>query len=207
MEKERLFQGEYIFVCGKGIELRILGQQDKRDYIRTMGPMPTAGDAELAKKIKEEAWQGLNSHNNIAFAIFDIGTGEYLGYCEYKHIHSSSPDIGIVLLPEHQHKGVGYTVCKKMIDLAFSRTAVPALYYKVERGNKPSIALAEKLGARLFKTELLYEQLLSSFKLLDPEELEDKAIQRFMDALSQHSEELSKREYDKDILIYKISRD
>lgn len=133
-----------------------------------------------------------------------------MGYCQYKNITTSKPDIGIELLPEYRGRGIGYVVCAALIDIAFERTDLTEIFYKLERSNTASMALVEKLGGKRSSTRHTWEQLLSALRSMTDEELRtlpEKNAAALAEALERYGEELSEKEYPTDILIYAIEKD
>ena len=154
-------------------------------------------------------WQSRISENLITYSILSPETLGFMGYCQYKNLSTSKPDIGIEILPKFQHQGLGYAVCCALISAFFEKTSYPAIYYKVERRNAPSNALIAKLGGTRDSVNHTHEQFLSMLNTLSAEEIAEhgRNMPAFIASLEKYKCELSEQEYPTDILIYRIDRD
>ena len=189
--------------------LKPMDEKDKPDYMQLLSENSVIKNSPLCKTVWEEMWQSRISDDLITYSILSPETLEFMGYCQYKNLSTIKPDIGIDLLPQFQHQGLGYAVCCALINVFFERTAFPEIYYKVERRNTPSIALVEKLGGTRDSVNHTHEQLLSILNSLSAEEIAERGrnIPAFIASLENYKSELSEEEYPTDVLIYRIDRD
>ena len=181
----------------------------KNDYMRLVSENSVIKHSSLCETVWEEMWLNRISENLITYSILSPKTQEFMGYCQYKNLSTSRPDIGIEILPHFQGRGLGYAVCCALISVFFEKTSFPEIYYKVERKNTPSIALVEKLGGMLDSVNHAHAQLLSLLKKLSVEDI--TKLGRNASALiaspEKYDDELAEVEYPSDVLIYRIARD
>lgn len=188
--------------------LRPMKEQDKQAYMQLISENSIIKGSYLSAQAWEEMWLSCMDENTVTYSILNPETVEFMGYCQYKNLSTSKPDIGIELLPQFQHKGLGYAVCNALMHVFFEKTAFQGIYYKVERKNAASIALVEKLGGKRDSVDHLHEQLLSALHALSDEELAQyaRSALALIAALEKHGDSLSEKEYPTDILIYRIDR-
>ena len=189
--------------------LKPMDEKDKPDYMQLLSENSVIKNSPLCKTVWEEMWQSRISDNLITYSILSPKTQEFMGYCQYKNLSTTKPDVGIDLLPQFQHQGLGYAVCCALISVFFEKTSLPGIYYKVERRNTPSIALVEKLGGTRDSVNQTHEQLLSILNSLSAEEIAERGrnVPAFIASLENYKSELSEEEYPTDVLIYRIDRD
>ena len=189
--------------------LKPMEEKDKPDYMNLISENSIIKESILCEKVWEEMWQSRISENLITYSILSPETLGFMGYCQYKNLSTSKPDIGIEILPKFQHQGLGYTVCCVLISVFFEKTSLPGIYYKVERRNTPSIALVEKLGGIRCCVDHTHERLLSILNSLSAEEIAERGrnVPAFIASLENYKSELSEEEYPTDVLIYRIDRD
>lgn len=188
--------------------LKLLDEKHKHEYLKLVLGYSTGNDSSQSDAMCEDIWQRRSNNYTVTYAILSPQTLEFMGYCQYKNLSSSMPDIGIEILPQFQHQGLGYSVCCTLVSAFFEKTSCSEIYYKVERKNAPSIALIEKLGGKRDGVNHTHEQLLSILNSLSAEEIakQGRNTLAFITALEQYSQELSEQEYPTDILIYRIDR-
>ena len=189
--------------------LKPMEEKDKPDYMNLISENSIIKESILCEKVWEEMWQSRISENLITYSILSPETLGFMGYCQYKNLSTSKPDIGIEIFPKFQHQGLGYTVCCALISVFFEKTSLPGIYYKVERRNTPSIALVEKLGGIRCSVDHTHERLLSILNSLSAEEIAERGrnVPAFIASLENYKSELSEEEYPTDVLIYRIDRD
>lgn len=189
--------------------LKLLDEKHKHEYLKLVLGYSTVNDSSLSDAFCEDIWQRRINDHTVTYSILSPQTLEFMGYCQYKNLSTTKPDIGIEILPQFQRQGIGYAVCCTLIRVFFGKTSCSEIYYKVERKNTPSIALIEKLGGKRDGMNHTHEQLLSILNSLSAEEIakQGRNAPAFIVALEQYSHELSEQEYPTDILIYRIDRD
>lgn len=62
-------------------------------------------------------------------------------------------EVGWTISPDHVRKGYGYEAAKASIEYAFTTLGWSRLIHVIMEGNLPSIALAEKLGSTLLRSQ------------------------------------------------------
>jgi len=203
LQDNPLFSDNRMFV------LKLLDEKHKHEYSKLVLGNSTVNDSSQSGAICEDIWQRRINDHTVTYSILSPHTLEFMGYCQYKNLSTSKPDIGIEILPQFQRQGIGYAVCCTLVSAFFEKTSCSEIYYKVERKNAPSIALIEKLGGKRDGVNHTHEQLLSILNAMSAEEIAKQGhnAPAFIAALEQYSHELSEREYPTDILIYRIDRD
>lgn len=209
MDTNIFLQDNPIFSNSPMFVLKLLDEKHKHEYLKLVLGYSTVNDFSPSDAICEDIWQRRINDNTVTYAILSHQTMEFIGYCQYKNLSTSMPDIGIEILPKFQRQGLGYAVCCTLISTFFEKTSCSEIYYKVERKNTPSIALIEKLGGKRDGVHYTHEQLLSILHAMSTEEIAKQGCNAsaFIAALEQYSHELSEQEYPTDILIYRIDRD
>ena len=189
--------------------LKPMDEEHKQNYMQLLSENSSIKNSPLCEIVWEEMWQRRISEDLITYSILSPKTQEFMGYCQYKNLSTNKPDIGIELLPQFQHQGLGYAVCCALISVFFEKTSFSEIYYKVERRNTPSIALVEKLGGTRNGVNYSHEHLLSIFNSLSLEEITKlgRNAPEFIPSLEKYISEQSKEEHSMDILVYQISRD
>lgn len=209
MDTNIFLQDILLFPDNPDFALKVMDDKYKQEYIKLILGNSIVNDSSQSDAICEDIWQRRTNDYTVTYSILSPQTLEFMGYCQYKHLSTSKPDIGIEILPQFQRQGIGYAVCRTLIHVFFEKTSCSEIYYKVERKNTPSIALIEKLGGTRDKVNHTHEQILSILNSLSVEELSERGrnASAFIYALEQYSHELSEQEYPTDILIYRIDRD
>lgn len=189
--------------------LRPMKETDKQAYMHLLSENALVDESPIGKEVREEMWLNRINKNTVTYSICSSQNGEFMGYCQYKNLSTSKPDIGIELLPQFRKQGIGYGVCSALIRVFFEKTASSEIYYKVERKNAASIALVEKLGGKRDGVNHVHEQLLSALNTMSAEEIAKyaRSASALITALEKYGEELSEMEYPTDILIYRIDRE
>lgn len=189
--------------------LKPMEEKDKPDYMQLISENSALKNSPQCETVWEEMWQSRINENTITYSILSPKTQEFMGYCQYKNLSTTKPDIGIELLPKFRKQGLGYAVCSALIRVFFEKTAFSEIYYKMERKNTASIALVEKLGGKRDGLNHVHEQLLSALNTMSAEEIAKyaRSASALITALEKYGEELSEMEYPTDILIYRIDRE
>ena len=87
------------------------------------------------------------------FSVVLKETGEWVGRIGPYYPHGwPIPEIGWAVHPAHTRKGYAYEAARASIDYVFNVLGWERACHVIVDGNTPSIALAEKLGARLLET-------------------------------------------------------
>lgn len=209
MDTNIFLQDNPIFSNNPMFVLKLLDEEHKHEYLKLVLGYSTVNDSSLSDAFCEDIWQRRINDHTVTYSILSPQTLEFMGYCQYKNLSTTKPDIGIEILPQFQRQGIGYAVCCTLIRTFFEKTSCSEIYYKVERKNAPSIALIEKLGGKRDGVHYTHEQLLSILHAMSTEEIAKQGCNAsaFIAALEQYSHELSEQEYPTDILIYRIDRD
>lgn len=209
MDTNIFLQDNPIFSNNPMFVLKLLDEKHKHEYLKLVLGYSAVNDSSPSDTFCEDIWHRRINDYTVTYSILSPQTLEFMGYCQYKNLSTSKPDIGIEILPQFQHQGLGYAVCCTLVSAFFQKTSCSEIYYKVERKNAPSVALIEKLGGKRDGVNHTHEQLLSILNAMSTEEIakQGHSTQAFIAALEQYSHELSEQEYPTDILIYRINRD
>lgn len=85
------------------------------------------------------------------WGVFDKKTGKMIGRCGIDP-HEHGIELGYIISPEFQRRGLAYEVCTAIIEHA-RKMDIPELFVKVDKENMASIALAKKLGFEYLEDE------------------------------------------------------
>ena len=83
--------------------------------------------------------------DEIRCLIYESGNSDAVGFIEASTNMDNHKEIGIAILSEYRHKGLGYAASYRFIKYLFDNQDVDAIYWNVFRHNTPSIKIAEKL--------------------------------------------------------------
>ncbi|MBY8976199.1 GNAT family N-acetyltransferase [Rhodobacteraceae bacterium NNCM2] len=85
-----------------------------------------------------------------AFSVEDRASGAYLGEVGlFRPAHYPETELGWMVVPEAEGKGIAREAALCVRDWAFEAHGLSGLVNYIDPGNARSIALAERLGARL----------------------------------------------------------
>ena len=87
--------------------------------------------------------------DEIRCLIYESGNSDEVGFIEASTNMDNHKEIGIAILSEYRHKGLGYAASYRFIKYLFDNQDVDAIYWSVFRHNTSSIKIAEKLGGKL----------------------------------------------------------
>ena len=83
--------------------------------------------------------------DEIRCLIYESENSDAVGFIEASTNMDNHKEIGIAILSEYRHKGLGYAASYRFIKYLFDNQDVDAIYWNVFRHNTPSIKIAEKL--------------------------------------------------------------
>lgn len=86
-------------------------EKDKQAYMHMLSESALVDELPMGKEVREEMWLNRINKNTVTYSILSPESGEFIGYCQYKNLSTSRPDIGIELLPQFRNQGIGYAVC------------------------------------------------------------------------------------------------
>lgn len=92
------------------------------------------------------AWEDLLSAEHLTCSILKKETGAFCGFCQLQWIFSATPELGIDLLPEYQKQGIAMEVLPPFLSRAKKLLPISHFYAKIQKQNRPSQRLAEKIG-------------------------------------------------------------
>ena len=127
----------------------------KMDQEAAQFVMPSATVAEAWRAMAYMAghWQ-LRGFGNWSLERKD--TKEHIGYCgHYYPMEWPEPEIGWCIYSEFQHKGYATEAAQAAILYAYEKLGWKTAMSLIAKGNEPSIALAERLGAK-FESSIQY---------------------------------------------------
>ena len=88
------------------------------------------------------------------FSLEDKQTGQWVGRAGPWFPEGwPGQEIGWTISPDHLRKGYAYEAARASIDFVFGELGWSSVIHVIMEGNAPSIALAEKLGSRLLRTQ------------------------------------------------------
>lgn len=83
--------------------------------------------------------------DEIRCLIYESGNSDEVGFIEASTNMDNHKEIGIAILPEYRHKGLGYAASYRFIKYLFDTQEADTIYWSVFRHNTSSIKIAEKL--------------------------------------------------------------
>ena len=142
-----------IDISDEKIRLRTLCKEDEETYLYLQRHASLV--APLYEKNKD-LWEYMIpdlkeklEDDEMRCLIYEIGNSDAVGVIEASMNMDNHKEIGIAILPEYRHKGLGYAASYRFIKYLFDNQETDAIYWNVFRHNIPSIKLAEKLGGKL----------------------------------------------------------
>ena len=159
MNKKQLFDGIGEFGRTDRVYLYVLTEEDKEIFLSYKMNEGYKGNT-YSEAYANALWESANGESILTFCIWNIETEEYLGFCNYSELNHEFPAIGIELVETAQNQGLGYEVCKLLLENYFEKTDMPYIRYEVMRSNVRSRHLAEKLGGKLKEINPLSDALV-----------------------------------------------
>ena len=139
-----LFDADGIFLKTPNYILRRIAAEEKPYYeelARAEHPeIPYTSNAPLV-------WDDLMSEDDLlTCSILQRNTGVFCGFCQLQQVFSTTPELGIDLLPAYQHSGIATEVLPPFLAQAKKLLQNNYFYSKIKKSNIPSQKLAEKIG-------------------------------------------------------------
>lgn len=133
---------------------------------------------EREEEIEYQANYIANIYRVYGFGLWivcDINTGEMIGRAgvEYRpddqgDIRFGSAELGYMISPKYQNRGIGTEVCRAILDYARDEIGLYEVTARVDLRNTPSVRIARKLGLRPTGKIVGSEEVLS---LIFPENM------------------------------------
>lgn len=92
------------------------------------------------------AWEDLMEEDHLTCSILQKDTQTFCGFCQLQWIFTSTPELGIDLLPQYQKQGIAKEVLPALLFQAKKLLPIAYFYSKIKKNNPPSQRLAEKIG-------------------------------------------------------------
>lgn len=164
------FQRDIQFTSQR-LHFEIVSDQYVQDIFRELTPevakflpfVPT-GKIEDTYGFVSYSLNQLKKGEDITFVVLDRETNSFVGCCGIHEITSESASLGIWLKESASGKGLGTELIEALEDYANEILSVDCLIYNVDKNNKGSIKIAEKLGFVYHKSFL---RKVSEEKVLD----------------------------------------
>ncbi len=136
-------------------------ERDFEDWARTMGDERTVRFMGGRVLDRAQAWRNMASligHWTIRgygyFSVETKDTGEWVGRVGPFYPEGwPAPEIGWTISPDHWGKGYATEASRAMIDYVFNTLGWSRVIHVILTGNERSIAVAEKLGSTLLRTQ------------------------------------------------------
>lgn len=158
IDKKQFFDGIGKFGRTERVHLTMLTEAEKDLYLSNRFP----GKYKVATVLDdwfETIWKVSNDESVLTFCVWDNVSNAYVGYCNYNALEKDMAAIGIELIEEYQNKGLGYEICRLLLERFFEKTEEPYIHYEVQRSNERSRHLCEKLGGVLLDVSPLSPKL------------------------------------------------
>ncbi len=136
-------------------------ERDFEPWARSMADEITVRYLGTAPMNREQAWRNMAmaiGHWAIRgygfFCLEHRETGQWVGRVgPWNPEGWPAPEIGWTISPDHLRQGYAYEAAVVSLDYVFNVLDWPRVIHVIMEGNQPSIALAEKLGSRLVRTQ------------------------------------------------------
>ena len=117
------------------------------EVIRYTGD-PPFGSVEEARTFIEE-YDAYAKHGIGRWAVIEVETGDFIGFCGLKKHDDGEVDLGYRLRRDRWGKGYATEAAQRSIEYAFEDLKLESLIGRVAKENYPSIRVLEKLGFAL----------------------------------------------------------
>jgi RimJ/RimL family protein N-acetyltransferase len=88
------------------------------------------------------------------FSLEHKKSGEWVGRVgPWYPLGWPAPEVGWTISPDHLRQGYGFEAARASIDYAFATLGWSRVIHVILEGNQPSVALAEKVGSTLIRTQ------------------------------------------------------
>ncbi len=142
------------------VTLQPMTEADFPEYLPHTAAATAAAGSDMEDLFKEKCRELLSDENAITFTIRLKENGMYIGYFDLSGL-DALPELGIDLIESHRRQGLGYEICRSVINYLFCYSDIAVLKYKCFRINTASLRLAKKLGAVPVKEVRMFEDLQS----------------------------------------------
>lgn len=138
--------GKFLAENGR-VVLRAVSDEDYENYMEVSYECSIMRGAFKDDAFKKDLWESFLSDTAVNFSIFDIVTGEYVGYCGIKNINVENWELVIELLKKYRHREYGYHALVVMLNALTELTGKTTYRSRVDSDNYASQNLMKKIGA------------------------------------------------------------
>lgn len=147
--KNQFFDENSIFAETEHYLLRRILPQDRQSYEQlALHTLPDFLNLpqDAQERTVAHVWDTLQEDTHLTCTLIQKTDNAFCGFCQLQWIFSSTPEIGIALLPNFQKRGIALEILPVFMQQA--KKILPISYFtaKIKRDNLPSQHLAEKLG-------------------------------------------------------------
>lgn len=136
-------------IMREDIEIRPLSKrQDCEDYVRLQKEVSPFRHMFDEKDFCDKSWEEMFTEGRIPYAITQVETEEFCGYCAIKNIKQDKPEIEIELLEKFRGCGIGYTALCNLIYTMKEIHGVKNFTYCTDSDNFASQGLVSKVGGK-----------------------------------------------------------
>lgn len=131
--------------------LREMTEQDQKDFLEIAGEeagVSCNSDEKFGAAFLEACQQ-----DSTILSVIDQYSQNYIGYVIIKHTDTSTPELGIAIIPPYQSRGIGTAAMKAAAKLYLRSNTVDHYLIRVKAYNAPSRRMIEKLGAQRLEDE------------------------------------------------------
>lgn len=164
------FQTDIQFVS-KHLRFEIVSDKYVQDIFRELTsdvakflPFVPTGKIEDTYGFVKYSLNQLEKGEDITFVAIDRETDAFIGCCGIHEITQESVSFGIWLKESASGKGLGTELIQALEDYTNQNLSVEHLIYNVDKNNKGSIKIAEKLGFVYYSS---FVKNISEEKILD----------------------------------------
>lgn len=136
-------------------------ERDFEDWARAMGDERTVRYTEGRVLDRARSWRHMAAtigHWQIRgygfFSVEEKASGEWVGRVgPFFPEGWPAPEIGWTISPDHWNKGYATEAARAALDYVFNTLEWSRVIHVIIQGNERSIAVAEKIGSRLLRTQ------------------------------------------------------
>lgn len=126
--------------------LKAISESEHDSYIQVSYECATLKGFYKNENFVQDLWSDFISEKAANYSIYDLQSGNYIGYCGIKDIYAGVWEIVIEIMQQYQHKGYGYSALSLMLKSLGKITGIHEYKSYVEVDNYASQALMKKIG-------------------------------------------------------------
>lgn len=126
-------------------------EADEADHHAFLQAMEEAAPGSILLKDEnymKNSWkEALAGDETLQLKVMDKRTKAYVGYVMLQHLDTREPELGIQLLQDYQHQGIGSRVMRLFVERLRMLLDIDYFYVRIKSDNYASQRLFEGMGA------------------------------------------------------------